>query len=299
MRKNAAQINFHNLPVYNFSDFNIQNNAGIILAFGSKYHKEILPELKKRNLLNQCFIQSQIIFSDENVDRNMSSLLKESSYETDSYFKNFNELDSIGKSTKTDKCSVYHNYLDKYEFFLRKFKNENIKLLELGVYEGSSIKMWEEYFPKSDIIGVDINPDCQKFNNERTKIITADLSNIDDIDKLKDIRPNIILDDASHLWSHQLKALFTLFPSLIPGGVYILEDLCTSFRSYKNTGYDDAAISAYDVLSAINEVVTGREILNLENKHYVISKISNEIENLAMQIEMMAFIHESVIIIKR
>ncbi len=37
-----------------------------------------------------------------------------------------------------------------------------------------------------------------------------------------------MVEDASHLWAHQLLSLFYLLPALNPGGVYIWEDLHVS-----------------------------------------------------------------------
>ena len=48
-----------------------------------------------------------------------------------------------------------------------KFKDKNITFVEIGVYNGGSLKIWKNYFgPKSRIIGIDINPDCKKFEDD-------------------------------------------------------------------------------------------------------------------------------------
>jgi hypothetical protein len=52
---------------------------------------------------------------------------------------------------------------------------------------------------------------------------------------------DLIVDDGSHLTSHQIKSLELLRPKLKPGGIYILEDIHTSFMSE----YMDGPVSAY------------------------------------------------------
>ena len=101
----------------------------------------------------------------------------------------------------------------------------------------------------------------------------------------------IIIDDASHWWSHQIKALYHLFPSLKRGGIYILEDLGTSFEPYKFSNFDDANITTYDFLSAISECVCSSNSLQMDNLNPNLVVFINEIEIIAEQIEMMCFIH--------
>ena len=50
-----------------------------------------------------------------------------------SFFSCFSELETIGKKYGTDKCSMAHNYLNKYEIFLKKFHDKRVRVLELGV----------------------------------------------------------------------------------------------------------------------------------------------------------------------
>ena len=46
--------------------------------------------------------------------------------------------------------------------------------MEIGVYHGNSLKVWKDYFPNAEIYGIDIDPSCKKFEDERTKIIICD-----------------------------------------------------------------------------------------------------------------------------
>ena len=209
------------------------------------------------------------------------------------FFSTTTYLDDIGKKFATDKCSVLHNYLDKYDFILNQFKNSSFNLLELGVFFGSSLKMWKEYFPNAKIFGVDINPNCMQYSDDRIEVLIGDLSNVQNLIELKKINPSIIIDDASHLWSHQVKAILTLFSCLPSGGVYIMEDLGTSLNTDKWSDYNDYPVSGYDICQQIAEVATGKTHLRNPGLY------QEQIEEIGMQTEMISFIKGSCIIIKK
>ena len=62
-------------------------------------------------------------------------------------------------------------YFDVYEEYFSTFKGKNITFVEIGVFNGGSLKIWKDYFgPKSRIIGIDINPECKKFAKDGIEI---------------------------------------------------------------------------------------------------------------------------------
>ncbi len=209
------------------------------------------------------------------------------------YFAEFKFLDELGRKYGTAKSSLEMHYLEKYELFLGRFVNKKFLLLELGVFGGASARMWKEYFPLAEIVGVDINPDCQKHQEERLRIVTADMSSREALQQLVSLQASVIIDDASHLWSHQILALFTLFPSLPSGGIYILEDLGTSLNPKVWPGYNDIELSGYDICSRIAEVVTGKTHLRSDEMY------KEEIEKIGMLTDMITFIKGSCILVKR
>lgn len=208
------------------------------------------------------------------------------------FFSAYSALDDLGLYELTDKCSQDHNYLDKYEFFLRQLRGEKFTLLELGVFEGGSERMWKAYFPQAQIVGVDINPECKKFAEERIDIRIADLGNPEVLEGLKALRPQVIIDDASHLWSHQILALMTLFPVLPSGGVYILEDMETSLNPELYPGFADAPMDAYDVCERIARVAAGK-------KPCCEGLLAEQITEIGMNTELVVTMKGSCIFIKR
>ncbi|HVE23015.1 MAG TPA: class I SAM-dependent methyltransferase [Acidocella sp.] len=163
------------------------------------------------------------------------------------------ELDAIGRKFGTDKSSVYHDYLRVYERFFRHLRNEPLKILEVGVFNGASLKVWEEYFPNSRIVGADIDETTRRFAGGRVEIEIIDQSNLEDLVRLG-VRHgpfDIIIDDGSHIWDHQITTLRTLFPFLKDGGIYVVEDLETNYGPYVANYRGRAAFSCVEYLKRL------------------------------------------------
>ena len=140
-------------------------------------------------------------------------------------------LDELGLKYKTDKSSAHHNYLDFYGSFLAPLRDQEITVLEVGVLNGASLKMWEEYFPRAHIIGADINRAVKRFETGRVTIEILDQSNIEELVQvaMKYGPFDIVIEDGSHKWEHQITSLRTLFPFVKDRGFYAVEDLQTNF----------------------------------------------------------------------
>lgn len=140
-------------------------------------------------------------------------------------------LDIIANSYGTDKSSFMHNYAVKYEKYLPFKRYDKLKMLEIGVLRGESLKAWKDYFYRSEIIGIDIMPECKKY--EENRIIIEIGSQVDEVFlnnvSVKHGPFDMILDDGSHMCSHQIYSFEHLFASIKSGGVYVVEDAFTSY----------------------------------------------------------------------
>lgn len=144
-------------------------------------------------------------------------------------------LRNIGFKHQTDKVGVHQfdgkNFLDIYEMYFSNLRDKPITILELGVLNGASLKVWEEYFTNGSIIGLDIDPSKQKYTTERTKIYTGSQDNSTIINDISNNYPNgfdIVIDDASHINDLTIASFELLFDKVKPGGYYIIEDThCT------------------------------------------------------------------------
>jgi len=141
-------------------------------------------------------------------------------------------LHEIGLKYATDKATT-HRYTMIYPIYFEKYRSESIKILEIGVASGKSMKMWYDYFPKAIIYGIDIEENAKQYENERVKIFTGDQGNSDFLNRVCEETGllNIIIDDGSHFPQDQEISLRTLFPNLISGGMYAIEDINMSYLS--------------------------------------------------------------------
>jgi hypothetical protein len=133
------------------------------------------------------------------------------------------------------------HYLDVYERHLSRFRDRPFRLLEIGVYHGGSLHLWRRYFgPKAVIFGIDIDPQCATFNGKdgMVRIGSQDdpafLRSV--VDEMGGV--DVVIDDGSHIASHQRASFDILFPLLASDGIYICEDLHTSYwRGFLGGGY--------------------------------------------------------------
>lgn len=132
------------------------------------------------------------------------------------------------------------HYFEIYERHFRPFVGKKIKVLEIGIWQGGSLKMWKEYFgEQAEIIGVDIEPITKKFEEERIKIYIGDQSNRKFLNKLieKEGQFNIIIDDGGHFMNQQIISFQELYKSIVDGGIYLCEDNHTSYWARYGGGY--------------------------------------------------------------
>ncbi len=286
----GEQILYKNIPVISVDSLQAGSGEGIVVTTSDKYWDQILETIEKKGVFSRTdvFIVRDYISGSSKYDYIGTE-------KNGPFFSKYTFLDDLGRTEGTDKNADYHNYLHIYEFFLKDLKDKNVLLLELGVFHGESLRMWKKYFSRGRIIGVDIDKNCQQYKEERIEIITGDLSEISTYEGLRELEAKIIIDDALHAWSHQIKAFTELFPAMPSGGVYIMEDIGTSFRNYKNSIYADLRVSAYEFMEAICELTAGHDLAI----HDQLIECKEEMEAIAMQIDMISFIYGSCIVIKK
>ena len=189
----------------------------------------------------------------------------------------------IGKNL-TDK--IYHHRYDRfYPMFLEPLRDQEFNMLEIGILEGGSLKVWEEYFPKANIYGVDIN---SKWVSDRCITYKFDQSNPKDLEEISKTIPKckFIIDDGSHHPQHQLITFLELFENLLDeGGVYIIEDVeCNYWKP-------DASIYGYTIghFNIVDYLKSTPDQINNE-----FSKSKN-----TLNISTITFAHNCVIITKK
>jgi hypothetical protein len=133
---------------------------------------------------------------------------------------------------KSDKGSI-HSYLEVYEELFAPYRETAKNILEIGLFNGSSLLMWEQYF-SGNVYGIDCSEtphggmaDLRPLINEGThNIFICDAENPNDIEKyFKGIKFDIVIEDCAHHVDQQFKIYETIKPYLNEGFIYCIEDV--------------------------------------------------------------------------
>jgi len=138
-------------------------------------------------------------------------------------------LDEIGKYFGTDK-QYLHNYYNRFYQNLLNEYQQHCDILEIGILDGASIRVWSNFFQSGNIHGIDINQ--LNINTDRIHTFVVDQSKIDELESFSDKghQYDIIIDDGSHKMEDQQITIQLLFKNLKQGGYFVIEDLQTSLE---------------------------------------------------------------------
>jgi limonene-1,2-epoxide hydrolase len=135
----------------------------------------------------------------------------------------------------------WHNYFDVYDRYFAPLRmptrTRPIRFLEIGVQSGGSIKLWQHYFGKNNLhyTGIDINKNCLQFAEPGVDIVIGDQSSPEFWAEFARAHGDfdVILDDGGHSMQQQIVTFKEAWPLLRFGGVFMTEDLHTSYwRDY-------------------------------------------------------------------
>lgn len=124
------------------------------------------------------------------------------------------------------------HYMSVYERYFEKYRNKPINILEIGIFKGGSLQLWKEYFGEQvQIFGLDIEPECKAFEEERINIFIGDQGDRAFMQKLADQLPplDILIDDGGHTMEQQKVTFEVLYSKVKSDGVYLCEDIGTSY----------------------------------------------------------------------
>jgi hypothetical protein len=127
----------------------------------------------------------------------------------------------------------FDTYFDVYEQHFSKFVGKKPVVVEVGIYKGGSAKMWKEYFgPGATIIGIDVNEElCSQYTTPGCEQVFGDQGKIEFWQKFFETHPDIdvFIDDGGHHQFQQINTLYSVWPHMNQGGVYLCEDTHTSY----------------------------------------------------------------------
>jgi len=123
---------------------------------------------------------------------------------------------------------VCHNYGEFYDKLFDGLENKSMSILEIGIYNGGSVRLFHDYLTKAKIVGVDISNywnygKIEDYN--RLSIYYFNAYNLENLSLLPEQKYDVIIDDGPHTASSQIIFLSNFSKFLNPGGKLILEDV--------------------------------------------------------------------------
>jgi hypothetical protein len=199
----------------------------------------------------------------------------------------------------------HHGYHRFYPRHLDCFCETAGNLVEIGVDKGRSLQLWRNYLPRAYIHGVDIN---MELKGDGFIVHRCDQGDKVQLERLarKIGSAFAVIDDGSHIPEHQLLSLSVLFDQvLLPGGVYIIEDIEISYwRRGSLYGYP-VRYGPYDSRStmAVMRLLTdwlNREFLSDADRGALLARLLDGgiAEQVCNSVASIEFAHNCVILRK-
>lgn len=158
---------------------------------------------------------------------------------------------------KEGEIYVCHDYLKIYDRLWTPLRDDPIRLLEIGLNVGASIKLWLQYFTKAQIVGMDIADFVSKVGELDPARFTFVKGSAFDPYFLQRFveaeKPfDIIIDDGAHFSGPIIMAHQYLWALVKPGGYYVIEDLQEVKNSESHTpGFPDQLQFAETLLGRV------------------------------------------------
>jgi hypothetical protein len=190
---------------------------------------------------------------------------------------------------------THHGYHRIYPWILGHLKDKkDVNLLEIGAHEMGSVKLWKQYFSSVDITIIDID---QK-SMDGVKCVKLDQSNREALEIFASENHScfdVIVDDGSHVPEHQFTSVVSLWSTLKPRGIYIIEDIETSY-------WGNSEIYGYrfnsNKFSIVNEVKRGVDLLNIEFQ-FRKNRKNSLLDDIILDSESIMFAYNCIILIKK
>ena len=152
-----------------------------------------------------------------------------------------NDLEKFARITQSKRVlRKMAHYFEIYDRHFSRYRNHEVVILEIGVSYGGSLQMWKDYFgEKAKIYGIDIEPKCKAFEEENIQIFIGSQSDKKFLNEIKRKIPpiDILIDDGGHTMRQQIISFEMLFDHIKEDGVYLCEDLHTSYWVNYGGGY--------------------------------------------------------------
>lgn len=254
---------YRNVPIYTPEKWrNIDCDYAVICAVNHE------KELKEKIVGGKLGVDSEKIYFSKEFKILMVSKIY-SDYQNNDLWKYF-----ISNHHKP--ISKWIDYFRVYDKYFAKYRNTDVVMCEIGVCKGGSLQMWKKYLGGSaTIIGIDINEKCKQLEEDQIHIEIGSQSDARFWDVIKQKYPkiDILLDDGGHTMEQQIATFENMFGHISDGGIYLCEDVHTSYWGKYGGGYKKS--SSYieytkDFIDAINAYHSETKELPIsDNSNYI------------------------------
>ena len=176
----------------------------------------------------------------------------------------------------SDKGNIKHGYTKVYEKLIADLtpnrKTARLRVGEIGVACGASLRMWANYLPKSHIEGFDVRPDCQNLCKDLPNVTIT----IADPRALDRQNYDLFVDDGSHIAEDIVGTVVHCQSWVRSGGYYVIEDLgCTydekygaRYRKHFQSALPNDRRQIANLLDALTQMVDGKNGPFCEMQYY-------------------------------
>ena len=189
----------------------------------------------------------------------------------------------------TPLCIKHESYFQVYEALFSKYQGKGITFVEVGVFNGGSLAMWRRYLgPAARIIGIDLNPEAQKWASDGFEIFIGDQSSelfwTDFYAQVGAI--DVLLDDGGHMNHQQIITAEQAIPRIRDGGVLVVEDVHTSYMpgfnhppAHSFVAYAKGLVEHINARCADTDMAFGRHSARVWNVAFFESMVALEIDS--------------------
>ncbi|MDB9760690.1 class I SAM-dependent methyltransferase [Pelagibacteraceae bacterium] len=261
------------------------------MNFYSKIYKSLIFKLKKK------------------INLDNSKIKKKELNRLFNYFGTDKGTNVLNPYTKLKKKIFFkgHGFGKFYEKHFSRLKNNNLNILEIGVWEGASTASFFHYFKRANFFAVDRNFKFQ-YTSKRINFIFCDTTSVKELKKFNNILKlknissfDIIIDDGSHILSNMFKNFSFFFKRLKSGGIYVIEDYkhpnyFSYLKDLKNHIFIDKALNFFKNKKVFkSSILSKNEISYLNSKIKKIFTYKGECIEKNKNISDIAFIYKKMI----
>jgi hypothetical protein len=149
------------------------------------------------------------------------------------------------------------HFAEAYQRHLARFQGQPVTVLEIGIDRGGSLQLWKSYFgEQARIYGIDIDPACSEFAEDRIEILIGDQGDRAFLEHVAATLPTIdvLIDDGGHTMDQQRITFEVLYPKLSARGIYACEDAASSYWAKYGGSYRRPGTFIEDMKDRIDEL---------------------------------------------